>query len=142
MSKSESLRRCVGSWLPVEGSKRLKAFINQLLAAPRKSLSLLVIDYTGSPPSDAKESLGFRLSLSVVKAGKGLFSLTLFCGGFQACRAVTRRDSGRFLGIDFLRSMPHLTVEILLGALYKALLDLEKGPGHCLSPSFLTDEDP
>lgn len=54
---------------------------------------------------------------------------------------VKRRDSDRFLGADFLCPVVPLTVEILLGALCEALLELEKDLGHCLNPCFLTEED-
>lgn len=56
--KSESFLHGIDQsplWLRVEGSRHLKDLINQFLAAHRKFVSLLIIDYAGSPPSDAKE---------------------------------------------------------------------------------------
>lgn len=73
-----------------------------------------------------------------MEPGKWLFSQTIFYGGSQVYRSLRGRDSGHLLRTDFLCSGLHPTVE-MLGALCKALLELEKGPGYGLSPLFLTD---
>lgn len=57
---------------------------------------------------------GFRESPSVLEPGKWLFSPTVFSGGFQVHDMVKHRNSDYFLGIDYLCSVAHLTVEILL----------------------------
>lgn len=72
---------------------------------------------------------GFRASPSDLKPGKWLFSPTVLSGGFQVHDMVKHRNSDYFLGTDYLCSVAHLTVVILLWALCKALLELEKRPG-------------
>lgn len=57
---------------------------------------------------------GFRASPSDLELGKWLFSPTVFSGGFQVHDMVKHRNSDYFLGTDYLCSVAHLTVEILL----------------------------
>lgn len=101
----------------MEGSRHLKDLINQFLAACRK-FSRLIIDYTGSPPSDVKEIVWvYGWACPTLEPGKWLFSLMVFYDGFQIHAVVKHRDSDHFLGTDFLCSVVYLTVELCKNSL-------------------------